>query len=151
MKPIPTSSSSTAPSIFSRAAPAPSTRPPSVPAIVSVTSNKYERAPLTAPPTSTPSSFPRFGTVNSCPGCHKSVSPMERGVVPGPQGSRWHASCLVCGGKKETPKTWIVREERKKGVPGCGKKLDSAAKGDGEGGVWCRECSVNLIAILRQV
>ncbi|KAJ7494611.1 hypothetical protein B0H11DRAFT_909887 [Mycena galericulata] len=142
IKTMSTSSSST-PSIFSRAAPASSTRPPSAPAVIP-SSSKYERAPLTAPATSTPSSFPRFGTSNSCPGCHKSVSPMERGVVPGPQGSRWHASCLVCGGKKEPTKLWVVKEERKKGVPGCGKKLDSAAKGDGEGGVWCRECSLLL-------
>ncbi|KAJ7727838.1 hypothetical protein DFH07DRAFT_851572 [Mycena maculata] len=141
IKTFPTSST---PSIFSRAPPAPIARPPSAPAVISGSSSKWERAPLTAPPTSTPSSFPRFGTVNSCPGCRKSVSPMERGVVPGPQGSRWHATCLVCGGKKEPTKHWVVREERKKGVPGCGKKLDSAAKSDGEGGVWCRECSLLL-------
>ncbi|KAJ6604789.1 hypothetical protein DFH09DRAFT_1354464 [Mycena vulgaris] len=138
------SSSSTLP-IFPKAAPASSTRQPGVtPTATFASSSKYERPPFTAPPTSNPSSFPRFGTVNSCPGCHISVSPMERGVVPGPQGSRWHASCLVCGGKKPAVKPWAAREEKKKGVPGCGKKLDSAAKGDGEGGVWCRECSLLL-------
>ncbi|KDR85129.1 hypothetical protein GALMADRAFT_324195 [Galerina marginata CBS 339.88] len=87
--------------------------------------------------------FPRFGGQNACPGCQKSVSLMERGVVPGPQGTRWHASCLVCGGKKEPTRAVLLgrgREEKKKGEPGCGKKLDSAAKSDGEGGVWCREC-----------
>ncbi|KAJ7638327.1 hypothetical protein FB45DRAFT_1131840 [Roridomyces roridus] len=133
------------PSIFSRAAAPPPllTRPPSAPP--SSSRRDFERAPLTAPATSTPTIFPRFGgSNNSCPGCRKSVSLMERGVVPGPQGSRWHATCLVCGGKKEAPKTWIVREERKKGEPGCGKKLDSAAKMDEEGGVWCRECTLLL-------
>lgn len=72
---------------------------------------------------------------------------MEPGVVPGPQGTRWHASCLVCGGKKETPKGWGVwrgGEAKKKYEPGCGKKLDSAAKTGAEGGVWCRECLVNF-------
>ncbi|KAF7347721.1 hypothetical protein MVEN_01529300 [Mycena venus] len=139
-------------SIFStKAASGPFPRPPSRPPSTGPTSavisesNKYDRPPHTAPATSTPSSFPRFGTSNQCPGCRTSVSPMERGVVPGPHGSRWHASCLVCGGKKPpSAKPWIIREERKKGVPGCGKKLDSAAKEDGEGGVWCRECSLLL-------
>ena len=45
----------------------------------------------------------------------------------------------MCGGKKDSG--W--KTERKKGIPGCGKKLDSAAKGDGEGGIWCRECLVS--------
>ncbi|KAJ6621229.1 hypothetical protein B0H10DRAFT_2019325 [Mycena sp. CBHHK59/15] len=144
-----TPSSTSVTSIFAKADPLPATRPPPSRTTSSATyasSSRYDRPPLTAPPTSTPSSFPRFGTSSSCPGCHKSVSPMERGVVPGPQGSRWHASCLVCGGKKEVAKGWgaRVRDERKKGVPGCGKKLDSAAKSDGEGGIWCRECSMLL-------
>ncbi|KAJ7181799.1 hypothetical protein C8R43DRAFT_912227 [Mycena crocata] len=147
VKSVPTMSSST-PSIWSTrptsTSPAHSSSTGVAPSAVSVSSSKYDRPPLTAPATSNPSSFPRFGTSNSCPGCHKSVSPMERGVVPGPQGSRWHASCLVCGGKKEPVKHWGLKEERKKGTPGCGKKLDSAAKGDGEGGVWCRECSLLL-------
>ncbi|KAJ7070900.1 hypothetical protein C8F01DRAFT_1108273 [Mycena amicta] len=105
---------------------------------------KLDRPPLSAPPTSTPLTFPRFGATNSCPGCGISVSPMERGVVPGPQGSRWHASCLVCGGKKPAAKPWAIRDEKKKGVPGCGKKLDSGAKLDQLGRVWCRECSLLL-------
>ncbi|THU91751.1 hypothetical protein K435DRAFT_758827 [Dendrothele bispora CBS 962.96] len=83
---------------------------------------------------------PRFGSSSTCPGCKKSVSPMERGVVPGPQGTRWHQTCLVCGGKR-TPSTLFYKpREEKKNEPGCGKKLDSAAKGDGEGNVFCREC-----------
>ncbi|KAJ7293714.1 hypothetical protein C8J57DRAFT_1704391 [Mycena rebaudengoi] len=147
IRPISASSSST--TIFSKADSTPSSRPPSAgapPTATFASSSKYDRPPFTAPPTSTPSAFPRFGTNNSCPGCHKSVSPMERGVVPGPQGSRWHATCLVCGGKKELAKGWNARagDQKKKGVPGCGKKLDSAAKGDGEGGIWCRECSLLL-------
>lgn len=69
---------------------------------------------------------------------------MERGVVPGPQGSRWHASCLICGGKE-------AKGRRKEmGKPGCGKKLDSAAKTDAEGRVWCRECLLLLPVELRQ-
>ncbi|KAJ7103386.1 hypothetical protein B0H15DRAFT_812097 [Mycena belliarum] len=143
VRPI-SSSSSTLP-IFSRVSTASPPRQSGLAHTATfATSTKYDRPPLTAPPTSNPSSFPRFGTGTSCPGCHKSVSPMERGVVPGPQGSRWHATCLVCGGKKTPVKPWSAREEKKKGVPGCGKKLDSAAKTDAEGGVWCRECSLLL-------
>ncbi|KAJ6519961.1 hypothetical protein C8R45DRAFT_953397 [Mycena sanguinolenta] len=143
-----TATSTPIPSIFStKATPGLFPRPPSTGPVTAVISesSKYDRPPNTAPATTTPSSFPRFGTSNQCPGCHLSVSPMERGVVPGPHGSRWHASCLVCGGKKPpSTKSWVIKEERKKGVPGCGKKLDSAAKEDGGGGVWCRECSMLL-------
>ncbi|KAG6911858.1 hypothetical protein DXG01_000105 [Tephrocybe rancida] len=100
-------------------------------------SSRLERLPSTAPPTTVNTSFPRFGSRTTCPGCANSVSPMEQGVVPGPQNTRWHASCLVCGGKKETPKgmvIWRSREE-KKIEPGCGKKLDSAAKTGVDGGL----------------
>lgn len=63
---------------------------------------------------------------------------MERGVVPGPQGLKWHGGCLICGGQG-------AKGRRKEdGKAGCGKKLDSAAKIDAEGGVWCRECLVSL-------
>ncbi|KAL1693106.1 hypothetical protein GGG16DRAFT_50054 [Schizophyllum commune] len=113
-------------------------------------SSRYEVQPRTAPSTQT--SFPRFGGSMSCPGCKQTVSPMERGVVAGPQNTKWHGACLVCGGKKETGKGgWLSRgrDERKKGEPGCGKKLDSAAKVDANGGVWCRECSLLLNAALR--
>ncbi|PFH54604.1 hypothetical protein AMATHDRAFT_134865 [Amanita thiersii Skay4041] len=104
-------------------------------------------------------SLPRFGSRTTCPGCNVSVSPMERGVVPGPQGTRWHAACLICGGRdaevqkeKERGSLWMIgrgagggpKEKRRKGEPGCGKKLDSAAKTDGDGGVWCRECLLLL-------
>ncbi|KAF7311031.1 hypothetical protein HMN09_00646500 [Mycena chlorophos] len=127
-------------SIFSHKAPSTTTTKPAVES----RENKFEKPPLTAPPTSTPMTFPRFGGSNACPGCNISVSPMERGVVPGPHGSRWHASCLVCGGKKPPVRSWALRDEKKKGVPGCGKKLDSAAKRDNDGRVWCRECSLLL-------
>lgn len=83
---------------------------------------------------------PRFGSSNTCPGCSSVVYPMEKGVVNGPQGVRWHAACLVCGGKN-----WRMLQERNRGdakVPGCGKKLDSQARGDRTGQVWCRECMV---------
>ncbi|OSD06093.1 hypothetical protein PYCCODRAFT_1384167 [Trametes coccinea BRFM310] len=102
--------------------------------------SRYEPPPKTAPASQQTFTFPppRFGSSSACPGCQKSVSPMERGVVPGPQGSRWHATCLVCGGKE-------AKGRRKEdGKPGCGKKLDSAAKTDRDGGVWCRECLLLL-------
>lgn len=78
----------------------------------------------------------------ACPGCHKSVSVMEKGVVPGPQGTKWHSTCLVCGGKDATNRKGRREDDKQ---PGCGKRLDSAAKADGEGGVWCRECLVSLM------
>jgi hypothetical protein len=95
----------------------------------------FDRPPTTAPATTIlfPPASPRFGSSTACPGCKKIVSLMEKGVVQGPKGTRWHAACLVCGGKGK-------RKGDEK--PGCGKKLDSGAKGDGEGGVWCRECLV---------
>ena len=103
-------------------------------------SNRFDR-PLSAIQPKV--AMPRFGGQSACPGCQMAVSPMERGVVPGPQGTRWHASCLVCGGKKVmTPARLLGREDKQKGQPGCGKRLDSAAKSDGEGGIWCRECLV---------
>lgn len=120
-----------------------SARPTSLPSPASVKpviSSRFEQAAVAGSPGDGP--FPRFGgSRNACPGCKKAVSPMERGVIPGPQGTKWHSSCLVCGGKKSRPISWYGREE--KGKPGCGKKLDSAAKSDGEGGVWCRECIVS--------
>jgi len=74
---------------------------------------------------------------------------MERGVVPGPHNTKWHATCLVCGGKKPSLDPYARgRPERKKDEPGCGKKLDSAAKTDVDGGVWCRECLVCLSSFL---
>jgi hypothetical protein len=65
---------------------------------------------------------------------------MERGVKSGPHGTKWHEACLVCGGRGAVKK--------KDGTAGCGKKLDSAAKGDGEGGVWCRECLVSCFVFV---
>ncbi|KZW02270.1 hypothetical protein EXIGLDRAFT_484208 [Exidia glandulosa HHB12029] len=67
----------------------------------------------------------------TCPGCNIGVAPMERGVVQGPSGSKWHASCLVCGGKGA---------RKADGKAGCGKKLDSGARCDEVGTAWCREC-----------
>jgi hypothetical protein len=64
---------------------------------------------------------------------------MERGVVPGPHGQRWHSSCLVCGGRQAKGRGG----RRVNGQPGCGKQLDSSAKRDtSTGGVWCRDCMV---------
>ncbi|KAF9015296.1 hypothetical protein BDQ17DRAFT_1295007, partial [Cyathus striatus] len=118
--------------------------PPSKPSSTySVSSSRYERSAFAL--STVPGNSSRFGSRTACPGCNKPVSPMEFGVVPGPQSTRWHAVCLVCGGKKETPKgpAWILnrgKECNKKAEPGCGKKLDSAARIDHEGRVWCREC-----------
>ncbi|KAJ3759931.1 hypothetical protein EV360DRAFT_93869 [Lentinula raphanica] len=88
-------------------------------------------------------SAPRFGTVNICPGCKKSVPQVSFGIshgersVQGPNGTRWHFMCLVCGGKKPTTKGVVPRgrDERRKGEPGCGKRLDSGAKIDGDSGL----------------
>ncbi|KAG1757430.1 hypothetical protein EDB19DRAFT_1891191 [Suillus lakei] len=117
-------------------------------ASTAATTNPYSSSRLerpspgpSAPAVSTTS--PRFGSSTTCPACFKSVSPMEMGVVPGPQGSRWHASCLMCGGKGAN------KGRRDKSQPGCGKKLDSAAKRDIDGGVWCRECLLLLPPDLR--
>lgn len=104
-------------------------------------SSRYELTSASSSTVQTPDT--RFGSSSSCPGCLKSVSPMEFGVVPGPQGSRWHATCLVCGGKGAS------KGRRDKSQPGCGKKLDSAAKRDVEGGVWCRECLVSFYLVPR--
>ena len=59
--------------------------------------------------------------------------------MPGPQGRRWHSSCLVCGGKQAKGRGG----RRVNGQPGCGKQLDSSAKRDTDaGGIWCRDCLV---------
>jgi len=103
-------------------------------------SSRLERQPLVTP-TSAGTLVPRFGSRTTCPGCHQSVSPMERGVVPGPQGTRWHARCLVCGSKKGG---FEQAKGKNIGEPGCGKRLDSAAKSSEDGGVWCRDCLLLL-------
>ncbi|KZS92937.1 hypothetical protein SISNIDRAFT_466337 [Sistotremastrum niveocremeum HHB9708] len=82
--------------------------------------------------------LPRWGKSGCCPECNMSVSPMERGVVPGPGGTRWHASCLICGGKGTKP------SRNKSDKPGCGKKLDSAARMDSYRRAWCQECLIRL-------
>ncbi|KAH8100617.1 hypothetical protein BXZ70DRAFT_938061 [Cristinia sonorae] len=106
-------------------------------------SSRYDPPAISSAAPIFPSSR-KFGTSSSCPGCNQAVSQMERGVVPGPQGSRWHATCLVCGGKE-------TRGKRKEdGKAGCGKKLDSAAKTDAFGNVWCRECLLLLPVAQRQ-
>ncbi|KAI0068413.1 hypothetical protein BV25DRAFT_1793553 [Artomyces pyxidatus] len=110
----------------------------------SYSSSRYT-APLQSAPATT-TTFPRFGGSTCCAGCHKPVSPMERGVVPGPQGTRWHAACLICGGKEAKGRGG----RRRNGQPGCGKSLDSSAKrGADEGVVWCKECLLLLPPSLR--
>ncbi|KAA1468175.1 hypothetical protein DENSPDRAFT_833390 [Dentipellis sp. KUC8613] len=107
------------------------------------TSSRYT-IPLASVQT-TSTAAPRFGSSTSCPGCHRAVSPMERGVVPGPQGTKWHATCLVCGGMEAKGRNG----RRKDGKAGCGKKLDSSAKSDVNGHVWCRDCTSLLPMSLR--
>ena len=99
---------------------------------------RFEQPLATTPANQT--KFQRFGGSTSCPGCLKAVSPMEWGVVPGPSGTRWHSACLSCGGKNRRGRAG----RRNPDEPGCGKKLDSAAKSDPDGGVWCRECWVRF-------
>lgn len=115
---------------------------PSTPSSTTPLSSRYSAPLQFASSVSNPT--PRFGTTTPCPGCSQSVSPMERGVVPGPQGQRWHSSCLVCGGKQAKGRGG----RRVNGQPGCGKQLDSSAKRDtGAGGVWCRDCLVSALSI----
>ncbi|TDL28399.1 hypothetical protein BD410DRAFT_824158 [Rickenella mellea] len=110
---------------------------PKISTNISRSPKEHDRPPMTAPPSMT--TFPRFGSSVACPGCRNTVSPMEKGVVPGPQGSRWHVNCLVCGGRGAKS-----RGRRDNTEPGCGKRLDSGAKTDREGGVWCRDCMILL-------
>lgn len=86
-----------------------------------------------------PDRTPRFGRPTYCPECQLAVSLMERGVVPGPGGTRWHATCLICGGKG------TKFQRGRDSLPGCGKRLDSAAKMDGHGRFWCQECLVRYL------
>lgn len=124
--------------------------PPSKPATLtspssatsSYTSSRYS-APLRSAPATKTSFSSRFGSSSSCPGCQKNVSPMEPGVVPGPQGTRWHKTCLICGGREARGRNG----RRKDGKPGCGKQLDSSAKCDAEERIWCRECLVSCRGI----
>ena len=117
--------------------------------LVYATSSRLERQPSVAP-RSVGTLAPRFGSRTTCPGCHQFVSPMERGVVPGPQGTRWHTKCLVCGGNGGVKGGLGQAKGKKNGEPGCGKRLDSAAKSSEDGGIWCRECLVrNFFVMLK--
>lgn len=98
------------------------------------------RASTPPPVNVSPTSSGRF----VCGGCHKTVFQMERGVVPGPQGSKWHVGCLVCGGKDWKnkhieAKRWGSDETE----IGCGKKLDSQTRLDSLGRAYCRSCLVS--------
>ncbi|VDB86497.1 unnamed protein product [Peniophora sp. CBMAI 1063] len=110
----------------------------------SYSSSRYS-APLRSAPASKTSFHSRFGSASFCPGCQMNVSPMEPGVVPGPQGTRWHKACLICGGREARGRNG----RRKDGKPGCGKQLDSSAKSDAEERIWCRECLLLIPAAMR--
>ncbi|CDZ97640.1 Zinc finger, LIM-type [Phaffia rhodozyma] len=103
----------------------------------------------------------RFGGMTVCPGCAKSIGPMERGSVVGPARlgcntsgeERWHQSCLSCGGgtnrgpQKPNKAKLVSPLVESDSRAGCGRPLDSGAKVDDEGGVWCRGC-VNTVSRL---
>ncbi|KDN44091.1 hypothetical protein K437DRAFT_257229 [Tilletiaria anomala UBC 951] len=80
--------------------------------------------------TSTAPSAARFGGMQACPACQRTVTALES--VPGPRGTRWHRACLVCCGDGGAGCRVAARK--------CGKKLDSGAKVDAEGRVMCRDC-----------
>jgi len=69
-----------------------------------------------------------LGTSNICPRCKIKVAPLERGTVTGPQGERWHQTCLRCG--RDNPKQ------------GCSKQLDERAT-ILQGVPFCRLCAVS--------
>lgn len=75
-------------------------------------------------------------------------------MVPGPQGGKWHVLCLVCGGKDWKAKSLEMkrwgRGANDEGMSeiGCGKKLDSQARTDRIGTVYCRDCLVSLFCLL---
>ncbi|KZT61494.1 hypothetical protein CALCODRAFT_514782 [Calocera cornea HHB12733] len=105
------------------------------------------------PRPSSPLKSPTFAAALRCPACSKSVSPMERGTVPGPGGGRWHATCLKCGAEKKVDideageDELMIDAEVLKGR-GCAKKLDTGAKEAG-GRVWCRRCWDDLPPTVR--
>ncbi|KZO98297.1 hypothetical protein CALVIDRAFT_596843 [Calocera viscosa TUFC12733] len=105
------------------------------------------------PRPASPLKSPTFGTALQCPACSKSVSPMERGTVPGPGGGRWHTTCLKCGAEKRVQPgeagedEATIDPEALKGR-GCAKKLDTGAKEAG-GRVWCRRCWDDLPPTVR--
>jgi hypothetical protein len=101
------------------------------------TSQRPQSALSVASPSVGSFSFP---SKQQCAGCQKMVALMEPGVVPGPKGTRWHSSCLVCGGKGA---------QRRMGEPGCGKKLDRDAKSDSDGKIWCSTCMVRPLNFYR--
>ncbi|TIB72316.1 hypothetical protein E3Q23_03449 [Wallemia mellicola] len=67
---------------------------------------------------SSPFSSSAFGGMSSCPSCGDKLTLFE--CTPGPAGTKYHKKCLICRG--------------------CSKGLDSFAKVDFDGYVWCRGC-----------
>ena len=134
------------PPVFDRSSSVPQTsRIPSLTKREKTPTRMAQSSPRTSSPAtqgqvqSSPTSTGRF----TCGGCHRTVFQMERGVVPGPQGSKWHVLCLICGGKDWQAKSL---EAKRWGLDatevGCGKKLDSQARTDRLGRAYCRNCMV---------
>lgn len=67
---------------------------------------------------STPFSPQTFGGMSMCPSCGDKLTMFE--YTPGPAGTKYHKKCLKCRG--------------------CSKELDSGAKVDFDGYLWCRKC-----------
>lgn len=80
----------------------------------------------------------KFGGMSTCAGCGSKLSSLES--IPGPRGTYWHRSCLVCKGKPVKKENNLGYASLKKVESICGKKLDSGAKVTVEGDVRCRDC-----------
>ncbi|TIA90658.1 hypothetical protein E3P99_01463 [Wallemia hederae] len=74
---------------------------------------------------SSPFSQSHFGGMSSCPSCGDKLTLFE--CTPGPAGTKYHKKCLRC--------------------KGCAKELDSFAKVDFDGWVWCRGCFVSVFGV----
>lgn len=76
---------------------------------------------------SSPFSHSHFGGMSSCPSCGDKLTLFE--CTPGPAGTKYHKKCLRCRG--------------------CAKGLDSFAKVDFDGWVWCRGCFVGALFLTK--
>ncbi|KAF8295727.1 hypothetical protein DL93DRAFT_785970 [Clavulina sp. PMI_390] len=133
------------------ASPASHRSPPPASRSYTTPASQMQGSPASSPSASAAVSNGRF----TCGGCHQTVFQMERGVVPGPLGGKWHVLCLVCGGKDWKSKSLDFKRwgrgpnDEGSAELGCGKKLDSQARMDRIGRVYCRDCLGKLPAELR--